>query len=61
MRVVSANLVHAGVLTAPEGQSAAEYVTGVQHLLAPNYDSRAARWLTDKPAEGREEAIGQPH
>ncbi|MFC7820011.1 hypothetical protein ACFUTR_36010 [Streptomyces sp. NPDC057367] len=51
MRVVSANLVHAGVLTAPEGQSDAEYVTGIQRLLAPDYDSRAARRLTDEPAD----------
>ncbi|MGI5380606.1 hypothetical protein ACQEV2_41670 [Streptomyces sp. CA-251387] len=54
MRVVSANLVHAGVLAAPEGRSAAEYVTGVQRLLAPNYDTHAARWLADEPAYGRE-------
>ncbi|MFD7431219.1 hypothetical protein ACFV6Z_29835 [Streptomyces sp. NPDC059818] len=48
MRVVSANLVHAGVLAAPEGRSAAEYVAGVQRLLAPNFDTRAARWLADE-------------
>ncbi|MGI5461227.1 hypothetical protein ACQEWB_50400 [Streptomyces sp. CA-249302] len=50
MRVVSANLAHAGVLAAPEGQPDAEYVTGSQRLLAPDYDSRAARRLTGEPA-----------
>ncbi|MET8697158.1 hypothetical protein ABZV65_31985 [Streptomyces bauhiniae] len=61
MRVVSANLVHAGLLAAPEGQSAAEYVTGVQRLPAPNYESRAARRLTGEPADGREGPVGQPY
>ena len=61
MRAVSANLVHAGVLAAPEGKSAAEYVAGVQRLLAPDYDSRAARWLTDEPAVGREGPTGRPY
>ncbi|MFI7019920.1 hypothetical protein [Streptomyces sp. NPDC050164] len=61
MRVVSANLVHAGVLAAPGGQSGTEYVAGVQRLLAPDYDSRAARRLTGEPADGREDPVGQPH
>ncbi|WP_157869028.1 hypothetical protein [Streptomyces atriruber] len=51
MRIVTANLVHAGVLAAPEGQSAGEYVTGIQRLLAPNYETRAARWLADNGDE----------
>ncbi|GAA3913909.1 hypothetical protein GCM10023084_77020 [Streptomyces lacrimifluminis] len=59
MRVVSANLVHAGVLAAPEGQTAAEYVTGVQCLLAPNYDTRQARWLTEETADGRQGPAGR--
>ncbi len=61
MRVVSANLVHAGVLAAPEGRSAAEYVTGVQRLLAPNYDTHAARRLTSEPTDGHGDPVGRPH
>ncbi|MER6385456.1 hypothetical protein [Streptomyces sp. NPDC001250] len=33
----------------------------VQRLLAPDYDTRAARRLSDEPADGREEQIGRPH
>ncbi|MFG3206449.1 hypothetical protein [Streptomyces sp. NPDC048192] len=58
---MSANLVHAGVLAAPEGQSAAGYVTGVQRLLAPNYDSRAVRRLMYEPADEREDLVGRLH
>ncbi|WP_143670062.1 hypothetical protein [Streptomyces sp. Ag109_G2-15] len=61
MRVASANLVHDGVLAAPEGRSAAEYVTDIQRLLAPDYDSRAARRLVDEPADGREDSLGRPY
>ncbi|KUL53282.1 hypothetical protein ADL30_20510 [Streptomyces sp. NRRL S-1521] len=48
MRVVSATLVHAGALQPPPSLTTTEYVTRAQRLLAPNFDTHAARWFAER-------------